>query len=200
MRKEELIRSLRERKFSPRIVRAFELVDRQKFVPGESAEESYEDVALSIGHEQTISQPYTIAYMLTLLEVDDNQKILEVGSGSGYVLDLLSRINPNGKIFGVERIKYLASRSTRLLIDRKNVKVIHGDGTKGLEIEAPFDRILVSGEFRYLPQNLLDQLKFKGILVSPVDGSLVVVKKESGMNRVNRHPGFSFVPIVEGTE
>ncbi len=200
MRKEDLIRSLRERSFPSNIIRAFEIVDRSKYVPKEFARESYFDLPLPIGREQTISQPFTIAYMLMLLEVEDGQRILEIGSGSGYVLDLLSKINPNGKIFGVERIKELADRSSEYLKYVKNVKVVYGDGTEGLASEAPFDRIVASAEFRHVPQNLLDQLKFKGILVAPVDGSLVVIKKESGMNKVTKHPGFLFVPIVRGTE
>ncbi len=198
MKKEELIRSLKSRKFPEKIIKAFEKVNRESFVPEEKVL-AYEDIPLPIGFGQTISQPYTIAFMLTLLNVRDKQKILEVGSGSGYVLALLSKLSPKGKIFGIERIKELAEKSKKVLEKEniKNVQVIYGDGSKGLEKEKPFDRILVSASSRELPQKLINQLKINGILVTPVRNSIVVVKKEINENKIKEYPGFVFVPLIE---
>ena len=198
MQKKHLIQKLRGFGFSEEILGAFEKVDRSGFVPLESKEQAYADVALSIGHGQTISQPYTIAFMIGLLEVNDNQKILEIGSGSGYVLALLSKLSPNGKIFGIERIKELAESSRKNLQKYKNIEVVHGQGEKGLKEKGKFDRILVSASCEDTPQNLLKQLKFKGILVAPVQNSIVAIKKESGENKVWEFPGFVFVPLISG--
>ncbi len=199
MNKEDLIKSLKNQKFPSKIINAFKKVSRENFVLEKYKSQSYEDIALPISERQTISQPYTIAFMLTLLELDSNksQKIMEVGSGSGYVLALLSEICPKGKIFGIERIKILAEKSKKALKDYKNVKVIHKDGSKGLAKEKPFDRILVSAASEEIPQKLVNQLKFEGILVAPVKNSIVVVKKTSGENKIKEYLGFSFVPLIE---
>lgn len=199
MKKEELIRSLKSQKFPEKIIKAFEKVERKNFIPEEEKSAAYEDIPLPIGFGQTISQPYTIAFMLTLLEIKDRLRILEVGSGSGYVLALLSKLSPNGKIFGVERIKELVERSKKVLQEEniKNVQVIYGDGSKGLKEQAPFDRILVSASSNELPQKLINQLKMNGILVVPVRNSIVVVKKEINENKIREYPGFVFVPLIE---
>ena len=198
--KEKLIRSLKEKKFPENIINAFHLSDREKFIPKKYKESSYFDIPIPIGYGQTISQPYTIAFMLTLLNVKNNQKILEVGSGSGYVLDLLSKLSPHGNIFGIERIIALVKKSEKTLAENKNIKIIYGDGSKGLGTEAPFDRILVSATSKNIPQQLVNQLKIKGILVAPVNETLVYVKKDSGMNKVKEYPGFIFVPLIENFE
>jgi protein-L-isoaspartate(D-aspartate) O-methyltransferase len=197
MKKEDMIRNLKKQKFSENILEAFEKTDRSNFVPPEFKEKAYLDAPIPIGHGQTISQPYTIAFMLTLLDVKDNMRILEIGSGSGYVLALLSHLNPNGKIFGIERIKWLAEESKARLKEYKNIKVICGQGEKGLKEKGPFDRIIVSARTDELPQKLIQQLKMKGYLVTPVKNSIIVVKKESGENTITEHPGFVFVPLIE---
>ncbi|MFA4960485.1 MAG: protein-L-isoaspartate O-methyltransferase [Candidatus Pacearchaeota archaeon] len=197
MDKKNLINSLKKKGFSPDIIRAFENSDRSKFISEKYRQSPYSDIPFPIGFNQTTSQPYTIAFMLTLLEIKDKMKILEIGSGSGYVLDLLSEICPNGEIFGVERIKALVNRSAKLLMNKKNIKIIYGDGFRGIESEAPFDRILVSAECDDIPQGLLNQLKIKGHLVVPVRNSIISIKKDSGMNKVQEYPGFSFVPLIK---
>ncbi len=196
MDKKTLIRQLKTHNFSNRIISAFEKVDRKKFVPEEYRKSAYQDTALPIGKGQTISQPYTIAFMLTLLKLDDKQKILEVGSGSGYVLELLSNISKDSKIFGIETIKELAENSKEKLKHLDNVKVIHGNGSKGLKSKAPFNRILVSAAAQTIPQKLVNQLKFRGVLVVPVKNSIVSVEKTSGQNKIKEYKGFSFVPLV----
>lgn len=197
VKKEFLIRKLRENGFSERIVRVFNKVDREEFIIEKYKDSTYEDIPLPIGYNQTISQPYTIAFMLDLLEIKNGQKILEVGSGSGYVLALLAELNKNGSIFGIERIKELAENSKEKLKQYENVKVVQGDGSKGLFGEAPFDRILVSAEARRMPQKLIEQLKPRGILVTPLKNSIIKLKKIDGKNEITEHPGFIFVPLVE---
>ena len=199
MKKEELIKSLKDCKFSEKIIQAFKEVDRSKFIPEEERLVAYEDIALPIGHGQTISQPYTIAFMLTQLDVKEKQnfKILEIGSGSGYVLELLSKLCPNGKIFGIERIKELVEKSKSRLKSYKKIKIIHGDGSKGLSEEKPFDKILMSASADKLPEKLIEQLTIGGILVAPVRSSIVVVKKDKKKNQIKEFHGFRFVPLIE---
>ena len=197
MDKKELIEDLRRKRFPEQIIRAFEKVRREEFVPEEEKKYAYRDIPLYIGYGATISQPYTIAFMLDLLKVKDKQKILEIGSGSGYVLALLSELSPDGKIFGIERIKELADSSKEKLKKYKNIEVIHGNGFKGLEKEALFDRILVSASAEEIPYNLINQLKEKGILVTPVRSSILRIVKEKKENKIEEYPGFAFVPLID---
>jgi len=176
---------------------AFSSVNREKFVPLGYKEWAYDDTALPIGEGQTISQPSTIAFMLSLLDVQDNQKILEVGSGSGYVLALLSKINPNGSIIGVERIKSLFDSSVKNLRVHKNIQVFHGNGFNGLKEEAPFDRILVSASATEIPKELIKQLRIGGKLVVPVQESIVALKKFRNKTEIREHEGFVFVPLIK---
>jgi protein-L-isoaspartate(D-aspartate) O-methyltransferase len=197
MKKQDLIRQLKNQRFPLKIIKAFEKTDRSKFIPHEHKQYSHEDSPLPIGHGQTTSQPYTIAFMLTLLELRDKQKILEVGSGSGYVLELISKISKNSNIFGVERIKELAENSRQALKGYENIEIIHGDGSKELKNETGFDRILVSASAPEIPQKLVNQMKFGGILVASVRDSIVVVEKTSGENKIKEYSGFRFVPLIE---
>ena len=197
MDKHRLIKYLHAQGFSDKIVESFRRVNRENFIPEHLREYAYENKPLPIGEGQTISQPYTIAFMLKLLELKDRQKILEVGSGSGYVLALISEISDNSEIYGIERIKELADKSRENLKNRKNIEVICADGSLGLKQKAPFDRILVSASARQIPQKLIEQLKIDGILVSCVNYSIVYVKKTSEGNEIKEFPGFIFVPLVE---
>jgi protein-L-isoaspartate(D-aspartate) O-methyltransferase len=200
MQKEDLVRSLKNQGFSKKIIRAFERVERRDFIPEKYKAEGYKDIPLPIGKGQTISQPYTIAFMLSMLELGNNQKILEIGSGSGYVLALIDEISENSTIFGIERIKELVERSQEALKAKNNIEIIQGDGSKGLPEEAKerlFDRILISASSDKLPQNLLSQLKIGGVLVAPVRGSIIKIKKFANENKVSEFPGFVFVPLVE---
>ncbi len=197
-KKKFLINRLKDRGFSDRLVGAFESVERDLFVPIELRESAYLDVPLPVGQGQTISQPYTIAFMLSLLNVKEGQRILEIGSGSGYVLALLSHLNKTGDIVGIERIDDLVSESKARLRGYSNVSVIHGNALEELGNEK-FDRILVSAAFEDIPQNLIkNNLNFGGRFVSPVMDSIIVLDKESGQNKINEYPGFSFVPILGG--
>jgi len=197
MNKKQLIKHLKEHGFSENILNAFDKVKREDFVSKEFKKYAYKDIPLSIGYEQTISQPYTIAFMLTLLELYDNQTVLEVGSGSGYVLALINELSKNAKIYGVERIKELFENSKKVLKNNKNIKIFNLDGSKGLKEKVFFDRILVSASSKEIPQKLLAQLKYNGILVCVVKNSIIVVKKIYKENKIIEYPGFVFVKLVE---
>jgi len=217
MQKSELLFSLKKKGFSKKILNAFEKVSREKFVPEKLKPRAYEDTALPIGEEQTISQPYTIATMFSLLDVRKNQKVLEIGSGCGYVLALLSELvgekskseiythsssKPNdGKVFGVEIIKELAERSRNNLRSYKNIKVYNKNGADGLDEEKPLDRILISAALEKIPDKLVEQLKEKGILVAPVGNSYMqsLVKFQQIKNELivkEKIPGFIFVRFI----
>lgn len=197
MQKKELIGSLKQQKFSPTIIRAFEKVKREDFISKQLRGFAYEDRPLPLKKGQTISQPYTIAFMLTLLELKNKQKILEVGSGSGYVLALINEICKKSQIYGIELRKELADGSKKILSDKKNIQVIHGDGSKGLAKQAPFDRILVSAAAEQTPSKLVKQLKIGGILIIPVKSSILRIQKFRNENQIKEFPGFSFVPLIE---
>lgn len=186
-----------KKKKSNSIGEAFRSIKREKFVPSQYQNFAYEDTALPIGHGQTISQPYTIAFMLNLLDVKDGQKILEIGSGSGYVLALLSKINPNGTVIGVERIKDFVNSSRENLKEYKNIKVFHANGFNGFEKEAPYERILVSAAAKRIPPPLIEQLKLNGILVIPIGNSIIKFQKKKNKNDIQEHEGFVFVPLLE---
>lgn len=199
MDKKELLRSLKKQKFPQDIIDAFDKVNREDFIPQSSRDMAYKDTALPIGKGQTISQPYIIAFMLSLLKLESEkkQKILEIGSGSGYVLALLNEITgKDSEIYGIERIKELAERSQEIL-KNKNVKVIHGDGSKGLPKQKPFDRIIVSAAADEIPSKLVRQLKVGGILVVPVKNSIYQIQRFTNDNKIQEFPGFRFVPLIE---
>ncbi len=194
MNKKELILLLQARGFPDRIVRAFNKVNREAFVPSNLQEYAYDDTALPLKKGSTISQPSTIAFMLDLLELEGKEKVLEIGSGSGYVLALLSQLT-KGQIYGVEIIKELSEESKKTLKEYKNVNVFNKDGSKGLENYAPYDKIIVSASFKELPTQLYPQLKDNGILVAPVKGSIYQIKKQKSEISKREFPGFVFVPM-----
>ena len=204
MNKQQLLDSLIEKGFPKRIVEAFSAVPRENFIQEEFSEKAYEDTALPIGHGQTISQPYTIALMLTHLDLKPGQKILEIGSGSGYVLALISEIvGKKGKVVGLEIVKELAEKSKENLEEYKNVKIFHKTGFHGFPDQSPFDRILLSAACRDIPEELMGQLKNGGILVAPqgsrFEQEIVVIKRraKNEFEVLKKLPGFLFVPFVE---
>jgi len=203
MNRKQLISSLRKKGFSRKILGAFSKVNREDFVLPSLIERAYEDIALPIGYGQTISQPYTIATMLELLSLKKGQRVLEIGSGCGYVLALLSEIvGKKGEVFGVEIVKELAEKS-RINLRNYEIKVYNKNGVDGLGENAQYDRILISAGCEEVPEKVLEQLKDDGILVAPVgsryEQTLTAYKRVKDKFKViGRIQGFVFVRFVEG--
>ena len=200
MNRYELLASLQAQDFPLKIIKAFTKVKREEFISPDLESLAYTDNPLPIGHDQTISQPFTVALMLTLLEIKDNQKILEIGSGSGYVLALMNELGKSLEIYGVERINQLAEKSQARLKKYPNIKIVNKDGSLGLQDKAPFDRIIVSASYDEIPYHLIDQLKDRGILIVPVENSLYKIERKSRENKITEIPGFIFVPIIQDKE
>ncbi|MEK6897197.1 MAG: protein-L-isoaspartate O-methyltransferase [Nanoarchaeota archaeon] len=203
MEKKELLESLREKGFSEKILDAFSKVKREDFIPKNIKAMAYEDTALPIGHGQTISQPYTISVMLSLLDLKRGQKVLEIGSGCGYVLALLSEIvGEQGKVYGLEVVKELAEKSKKNLGKYDNIKVYNRNGSKGLPEKTPFDSVIISAAMRNIPEEIMSQLKNRGILVAPkgsrFEQEIIAIQRKSSseFEMIKRLPGFVFVPFI----
>ena len=203
MDKKDLLQSLKKRGIPENVIDAFSKVDREDFVPRELQKMAYEDSPLPISKGQTTSQPYTIAFMLAHLDVKKGQKVLEIGSGSGYALAIMAElIGSKGRAFGIERIPELERRSKKSLADYRNVNVYNRNGINGLEEFAPFDRIMISAALREIPEKIMGQLKNKGLLVAPkgsrFDHEIFVIQRKSGkeFEVKQRIPGFVFVPFI----
>lgn len=152
----------------PRVLDAMRTVPRHRFVSPQEQKHSYEDHPLPIQAGQTISQPYIVAYMLQALALKGEEKVLEIGTGSGYQAALLGRLAK--EVHSVERHEILAKDAAKVLGDLviANVKVHHGDGTKGWPKEAPYEAIIVAASAPIVPQPLLQQLTDSGRLILPV--------------------------------
>jgi len=196
MNKESLIEALRKQEFKSNILEAFKLVDREKFVPEHLKKFAYDDMALPTDEDSSLSQPSTIAFMLTLLDVGDNDKILEIGSGGGYVLSLLSNLTKNA-VYGIELKPDLAAKSAKMLFEIPNINVINSDGSKGLEKIAPFDKIIMSAaaQDNATVYNLVSQLREGGIIVAPVKDTILKIKKIGNMMEKQEFAGYSFVEL-----
>ena len=186
----------------PAVLEAFRRVPREGFVDPQYQKLAHIDAPLAIGEGQTISQPFTVAMMTQLLELQPTDKVLEVGTGSGYQAAILSEIVKEGQVFTIERFGSLALKACKLLENLKylNVEVVVGDGTKGLPEEAPFDAIIVTAAAPEVPQPLIDQLKVGGRLVMPVGGNwhqemVRLTKTDDGVKRES-FGGYRFVPLV----
>ena len=154
-----------------RVLEAFLKVPRTEFVLTKDIYRAYEDIPLPIGEGQTISQPSLVAQMTQELKLKGNEKVLEIGTGSGYQAGLLSHLA--NKVYTIERISSLANHA-RLIFKKlgyKNIKVVTGDGTKGLKKYAPYHAIIVTAGARDIPQQLIKQLKKGGRIVIPVGKS-----------------------------
>ncbi len=183
----------------PLVLAAMRKVARHRLVPEEVRDLSYGDHPLPIGLRQTISQPYIVALMTELLRLKGGEKVLEVGTGSGYQAAVLAEIA--AKVFSIEILKPLADRARRDLAEMgcKNVTVISGDGYRGLPAEAPFDGIMVTAAAPHVPQPLVDQLKVGARLVIPVGEAyqelVVLTRTEQGVERESVIP-VRFVPMT----
>lgn len=183
----------------PKLLNALRTVPRHEFVPDSLRDDAYGDEAVQIGSGQTVSQPYLVALMADLLELDGDEKLLEIGTGSGYTTAVLARLAR--RVYSIEIIDDLAERAQGVLdeLGYGNVEVRVGDGYRGWPEEAPFDGILVSAAPEEVPPPLIEQLKVNGILVAPVGGplqDLVVLRKTpDGLER-RQVDVVRFVPMV----
>jgi protein-L-isoaspartate(D-aspartate) O-methyltransferase len=168
----------------PRVLRAMANVPRHLFLESEFWDRAYEDHPLPIGANQTISQPYMVALMAEALELKGTERVLEVGSGSGYAAAVLGELC--AEVFTVEAVKELALKARALLssLGHRNVSVLIGDGTLGWEEHAPYDAAIISAAAPCIPRPLLEQLKIPGRLVFPMGEkelqTLVRIRKDTG--------------------
>jgi protein-L-isoaspartate(D-aspartate) O-methyltransferase len=203
-----LLFALRSRGITDRrVLGAMEGIDRAAFVPETFAAQAYDDVALPIARGQTISQPSVVAAMCQALQVGERDRVLEVGTGSGYHAAVLARLARRGRVYTLERHRPLAeaARALHARLGLTNVIVITGDGSLGLPQLAPFDRILVTAAAEDAPGPLLAQLRPGGTMVLPVgptDGAqqlIRVTRTPRGHDYEELMP-VRFVPLVEGME
>jgi len=181
------------------IINAFKKINRKDFVIDKFKDSAFVDSALPIGFDQTISQPLTVAFMLELLQPVAGDKILDIGSGSGWQTALLACCVGHGRVFAIERIPELFELGKKNIgkYSFNNVKCILGDGSKGLDKYSPFDKIIVAASCEKIPKEWKEQLKIKGRLVVPVKNSIwLIIKTENGFNE-HEFPGFAFVPLIK---
>ncbi len=185
------------------VLDAMRRVPRHEFVPESFQQDAYEDHPLPIGEGQTISQPYIVAAMLEYLAPQTAERVLEVGTGSGYVTALLSLLS--AEVYSVERHAQLAisAESTLHRLGYRNMKIRVGDGSQGWPEYAPFDAILVSAATPEMPPALFAQLREGGRMVVPVgppsSQELQLIRKVNGRPEIQVLEGCRFVPLVEGT-
>jgi protein-L-isoaspartate(D-aspartate) O-methyltransferase len=185
-----------------RVLAAMRATPRHLFVPKGLERRAYEDTPLPIGYGQTISQPYIVASMSEMLEVGPGDRVLEIGTGSGYQAAVLAQLAK--EVFSIEIVPELGKQSEILLkqLGHNNVQVKIGDGYKGWPEKAPFDRIILTAAPPEIPQSLVDQLKIGGRLVAPEGQAwqeLVVIDKDaSGKTKRRTAYGVQFVPMVKG--
>ena len=182
-----------------KILQAFESVPRENFVLKQHKEDAYMDEPLPLMEGQTISQPTTVAIMTQAAEIEEGQKVLEIGAGSGYQAAILSKLaGKEGNVFTIERIKKLADYARKNLKSYRNVSVIHADGTKGYSKEEPYDRIVVTAAASELPKEIFKQLASNGIMVIPIEDHLFKITKVRGRPKMQDLGLFVFVPLVKG--
>jgi len=182
------------------VLAAIEKIPRHFFLDSSFTEFAYIDKAFPIGNGQTISQPYTVAFQSELLKIKKGEKVLEVGTGSGYQACVLLELG--AKVFTIERQKALYQRTKAFLPTiGYNPRMFYGDGYAGLPAYAPFDKIIVTAGAPFIPEALIHQLKIGGILVVPVgeDVQTMISLTKISENNIEQkeHGSFRFVPLLE---
>jgi protein-L-isoaspartate(D-aspartate) O-methyltransferase len=199
--RKQLVETIRNKGIhDERVLDAIERIPRHFFFDSSFLSFAYEDKAFPIGAGQTISQPYTVAFQTELLELKKGDKVLEVGTGSGYQACILAEMG--AKVFSIERQKSLYDKALEFIPQIGYiVKLFYGDGYKGLPAFAPFDKILVTAGAPYIPDPLIDQLKTGGILVIPLGSGDVqimtrLIKTSDKEFTRQEHGTFRFVPLL----
>lgn len=186
----------------PRVLAALRAVPRHRFVPADQAARAYADHPLPIGHRQTISQPYIVAFMTEALGLQPGEKVLEIGTGSGYQAAVLAALGC--RVFSIEIVEPLAARAEATLRELGyEVSVRAGDGYRGWPEAAPFDAVLVTAAPDHVPQPLVDQLRDGGRMILPVGDAvqeLVLLRKEAGDVRREAVLPVRFVPMTGEAE
>lgn len=183
-----------------KVIRAFRSVPRHMFVPKEYLKSSYGDFPLPIGKNQTISQPYIVALMTQALEIKETDRILEIGTGSGYQSAILACLAK--EVYSIERVESLWEKASTILkeLGFRNIIIKSGDGTLGLEESSPYDKIIVTSAAPYLPPPLEKQLNSGGRIVIPISAgfgqTLTLFIKEKGQIKKEELCGCTFVPLI----
>lgn len=185
------------------VLNAINNVPRHVFLDSSFVEFAYQDKAFPIGSGQTISQPFTVAFQTSLLEIQKNMKVLEIGTGSGYQACVLAEMG--AKVFSIERQRKLYMKTKSFLAEFPyRIKTFLGDGNKGLPTYGPFDRVIITAAAPEIPQNLVEQLKVGGMMVIPLSENeecqtmLRLTKQEDGSMKRETYGDFRFVPMLKG--
>ncbi len=204
VRKIRLILELRESGISSsKVLSALEIIPREKFIPDNYRNQAYENIALPIGDNQTISQPYVVAKMTELLEVKNTHKVLEIGTGSGYQCAILSKLVR--RVYTIERIKNLYEKSKKVFKDLKlsNIVSKYEDGNNGWVEQIPFDRIIFTAATQNISNTIFSHIKEGGIIVCPIikqDKKQVIIKYKRINNKIvsQKFDDVLFVPNLTG--
>lgn len=202
--RKKLVDQIREKGISDEtVLMAILNVPRHFFLDSAFEKQAYEDRAFPIGEDQTISQPYTVAYQTQLLQIKPFEKILEVGTGSAYQASVLAELK--AKVYSIERQKKLfdANKKFEFLKQYRSLRLFYGDGFEGLPTFAPFDKILITAAAPYVPEKLLEQLKIGGCMVLPLDEGdnqrmHRLTKQSDSTILEEKFDEFSFVPMLIG--
>ena len=185
------------------VLRAIEKIPRHFFIETLFEDDAYENKPFPIGRGQTISNPYTVAYQTELLELQPGDKVLEIGTGSGYQAAVLAEIG--AAVYSIERHQPLSQKAEKILthLGYQNVQTFYGDGFKGLPSFAPFDKILITAAAPEIPKELLKQMKVNGIMVIPFgEGEVqkMIRIKRLAVNEFEKESfsNFTFVPMLKG--
>ena len=203
VRKIRLILKLRESGIAnSEVLSALETIPREKFIPENYRYQAYENIALPIGENQTISQPYVVAKMTELLEVNNNHKVLEIGTGSGYQCAILSKLAR--RIYTIERIKNLHEKASKIFNELQLTNIVskHEDGNNGWMEQIPFDRIIFTAATENITNRIFSHIKENGIIVCPIirDNKQVIIKYKRKNDKLTSEEfdDVLFVPNLKG--
>jgi len=203
VRKIRLILKLRESGIAnSEVLSALETIPREKFIPENYRYQAYENIALPIGENQTISQPYVVAKMTELLEVKNNHKVLEIGTGSGYQCAILSKLAR--RIYTIERIKNLHEKASKIFDELQLTNIVskHEDGNNGWVEQIPFDRIIFTAATENITNRIFSHIKENGIIVCPIirDNKQVIIKYKRKNDKLTSEEfdDVLFVPNLRG--